>query len=118
MDVEKKNLPENLLKRQTRDQKIEAAKAKVRAEKKANGKQRRQALINKAKDYAKEYAQADREIIEKKRAARAQGGFYIPAEAKVLLVVRIRGILPDFSMIFYQFFGGSGLLSYLLRDFL
>ena len=40
----------------------------------------------------KEYLAKEKEEIRLKRAARAAGNFYVPAQAKVYFVVRIRGI--------------------------
>merc|ERR1711998_286006 len=42
--------------------------------------------------HAAEYAAAEREIIEAKRAAKNEGSVYVPAEAKIAFVIRIRGI--------------------------
>lgn len=39
----------------------------------------------------KEYLSQEKEEIRLKRAARATGDFYVPAEPKVYFVVRIRG---------------------------
>lgn len=39
-----------------------------------------------------EYAKAEKDLIANKRAARAVGDFYVPDEAKLALVIRIRGI--------------------------
>ena len=39
----------------------------------------------------KEYLAAEKEEIRLKRAARTSGDFYVPAQAKVYFVVRIRG---------------------------
>ncbi len=39
----------------------------------------------------KEYLAKEREDIRLKRAARVSGDFYVPAQPKVLFVVRIRG---------------------------
>lgn len=40
----------------------------------------------------KEYLNKEKEEIRLKRAARAAGNFYVPSQAKVYFVVRIRGI--------------------------
>ena len=40
----------------------------------------------------KEYLAKEKEEIRLKRAARGAGNFYVPAQAKVYFVVRIRGI--------------------------
>jgi len=62
-------------------------------------KTRTESLKNKAAEYRKraetrhsEWVKQQRAAVEAKRKARAEGGFYVPAEAKVALVVRIRGI--------------------------
>lgn len=44
-----------------------------------------------AERYAKEYAKADRREIEKKRQAKKEGNYYIPGEARLAFVMRIRG---------------------------
>jgi Ribosomal L30 N-terminal domain len=48
-------------------------------------------LVSKGEQYEKEYAVAEREIIDQSRKARNEGGFYVPAEAKLIIVTRIRG---------------------------
>ena len=58
---------------------IQAAKAK------------RKVIFKRAESYVKEYLAAEKEEIRLKRAARAAGDFYVPAQAKVYFVVRIRG---------------------------
>jgi len=40
----------------------------------------------------KEYHQKERDLIDINRATRAAGNFYVPAEAKLYFVIRIRGI--------------------------
>lgn len=44
-----------------------------------------------AEKYAKEYARADRREIDKRRAAKKAGNYYIPGEARLAFVMRIRG---------------------------
>jgi large subunit ribosomal protein L7e len=43
-------------------------------------------MFKRAEQYVKEYAAAERATIDEKRAARATGDFYVPAEAKLALV--------------------------------
>jgi large subunit ribosomal protein L7e len=94
MEIEKSkvHVPENVQKKTERDEKLRQQRDKLRSERKAKNANRRTLLVNKAKQYADEYAKQERDIIEAKRKARAEGGFYVPAEAKVALVIRIRGI--------------------------
>lgn len=49
-------------------------------------------IFKRAESYATEYKQKERDMIEAKRTARKEGKFFVPAEAKVAFVVRIRGI--------------------------
>ena len=57
---------------------------------KAN-KATRAVIFKRAEKYVKEYRDAEREKIRLARLARAEGSFYIPAEAKLLFVIRIKG---------------------------
>ncbi|KAL0224726.1 hypothetical protein RCL1_002638 [Eukaryota sp. TZLM3-RCL] len=52
----------------------------------------RKVAFERAKNYEQMYADMEKEAITKRREAEANGGFYVPAEAKVAFVVRIRGI--------------------------
>ena len=53
---------------------------------------KRRAIIKRAAAYAKEYAQADRQLIQRKRQAKANGNAYVDSEPKLAFVIRIRGI--------------------------
>jgi len=86
-------VPDSVLKKQKTQAKIaaEADKAaKAEAEKKAADQEIFKAN---AKKYEEEYAAAEKEAIEKARYAKANGGFYVPAEPKLVLVIRLRGII-------------------------
>ena len=61
------------------DSHLQAAKAK------------RKVIFKRAESYVKEYLSKEKDEIKLKRAARAAGDFYVPAEPKVYFVVRIRG---------------------------
>jgi len=86
-------VPESVLKKQKTQAKIasdalaasKAAKAKKSADKKA--------FTANAAKYEAEYEAAENEAIAQRRAAKASGGFYVPAEPKLALVIRIRGII-------------------------
>lgn len=53
--------------------------------------EKRQKLVANAEKYHNEYQTEDRNIIESLRKAKAEGNFYVPAEAKVAFVIRTRG---------------------------
>ena len=87
----KRAIPETLLKKRSRDQKVKDNILKARADrKKAVVEARKLALANGEK-YFKEYAAADEKLIKDKRDAKAKGHFFVEGEPKVALVVRIRG---------------------------
>jgi len=85
-------VPETLLKKRKQTEKArEERLAKATAAKKA-AKAKRKVIFKRAEFYVKEYLSKEREEIRLKRAARASGDFYVPAQPKVLFVIRIRGI--------------------------
>jgi large subunit ribosomal protein L7e len=54
-------------------------------------KAKRKVIFKRAESYVKEYLAKEKEEIRLKRAARSAGDFYVPAQAKVYFVIRIRG---------------------------
>jgi len=85
--------PESVLKKQATQKKI--ADAKAVADKAAAEKLKTDAVKFEAnaEKFQKEYEASERAEIDNRRKAKAQGGFYVPAEPKLCLVVRIRGII-------------------------
>jgi len=55
-------------------------------------KEKRKVIFQRAEKYVKEYRDAEREKIRLSRLSKQDGSFYIPAEAKLAFVVRIKGI--------------------------
>ena len=56
-------------------------------------KQKKKLIFKRAEQYVKEYREREREVIRLKREAKKEGNFYVPEEAKLAFVVRIRGVL-------------------------
>lgn len=85
--------PESVLKKQATQAKIakQALEASKAAKKKKSVDKAYQLEVG-AK-YAKEYASTEAEAIANRRTAKAKGGFYVPAEPKLALVIRIRGTI-------------------------
>jgi large subunit ribosomal protein L7e len=54
-------------------------------------KEKRAVIFKRAETYVKEYRDAEREKIRLTRLAKQQGSFYIPAEPKLVFVIRIKG---------------------------
>jgi len=85
--------PESVLKKQATQAKIAAgALAAAKAAKKEKRELKKYQAEVGAK-YDAEYAEIANDLIANRRAAKANGGFYVPPEPKVALVIRIRGII-------------------------
>ena len=54
-------------------------------------KEKRGVIFKRAESYVKEYRDAEREKIRLSRLAKQEGNFYVPAEPKLVFVVRIKG---------------------------
>ncbi|EOY32984.1 Ribosomal protein L30/L7 family protein isoform 3 [Theobroma cacao] len=85
-------IPESLLKKRKRNEEWELAKKQELEAAKKKKVESRKLIYNRAKQYAKEYEAQEKELIQLKREAKLKGGFYVDPEAKLLFIVRIRGI--------------------------
>lgn len=84
-------VPELRLKIAKKQARTRAVLAKRRLTKRLTISKRVRENFLRAEKYAKQYASAERREIEKKREAKKAGGYYIPGEARLAFVVRIRG---------------------------
>jgi len=85
-------VPETLLKKRKRDEKWAADASTQAASEKRARRASRGVVFKRAESYVREYRTAESDLIRLRREARAQGGFYVEPEAKLLFVVRLRGI--------------------------
>ncbi|AOW05378.1 60S ribosomal protein L7 [Yarrowia lipolytica] len=85
-------VPETLLKKRKNADQIRAAKEAAAAEKKAANAEKDKVIFSRAEKYVKEYREAEREQIRLRREAKLNGTFYVPAEPKLVFVIRIKGI--------------------------
>jgi len=85
-------VPETLLKRRKNLESIKVARAVANVKRKKSLKEKRRVIYKKAEKYAKEYRAKERDEIRLRRMAKRDGNFYVPAEAKLAFVIRIRGI--------------------------
>lgn len=85
-------VPESQLKKRKTAEKHAADMAIAAAESKIARAKNRKVIFKKAESYVKEYRTAERDTIRLKRQARKAGNFYVEGEAKVAILVRIRGI--------------------------
>jgi len=85
-------VPETLLKkRKSQEKEREARAAELQKKRKAN-KEKRSVIFKRAESYVKEYRDAEKEKIRLSREAKQEGSYYVPAEPKLVFVVRIKGI--------------------------
>ncbi|KAJ0239837.1 60S ribosomal protein L7-3 [Hirschfeldia incana] len=85
-------VPESVLKKIKREEEWALAKKQEAEAAKKKSVVTRKLIFKRAEQYAKEYAQKDNELIRLKREAKLKGGFYVDPEAKLLFIIRIRGI--------------------------
>lgn len=85
-------VPESILKKRRTQEKIAADRLIAKRTSSRAKRDSKMKIFKRAESYASEYQSAERAVIEAKRNARKEGKFYVPAEAKVAFVIRIRGI--------------------------
>lgn len=85
--------PESVLKKQAAQKKIATERASAKKTADAKAKADVEVWKASAKKYAAEYAAEEAAAVANRRKAKAEGGFYVPAEPKLCLVVRIRGCI-------------------------
>lgn len=85
-------VPESLRKKFARDKKVAADAIIAKAAAKKANKKKRQQIFKNAEKYEREYRQIARDLIQKRRVAKAHGNFFLEPEGKLAVVIRIRGI--------------------------
>ncbi|KAB8107857.1 hypothetical protein EE612_042936 [Oryza sativa] len=85
-------VPESVLKKRKREEQWAADRKEKALTEKKKAVESRKLIFARAKKYAQEYDAQEKELVQLKREARMKGGFYVSPEAKLLFVVRIRGI--------------------------
>jgi len=85
-------VPETLLKKRKSQEKQREALSAELAKKRKAAKEKRGVIFKRAEKYVKEYRDAEREKIRLARLCKKEGSFYVPAEPRLVFVVRIKGI--------------------------
>ncbi|XP_011626738.1 60S ribosomal protein L7-2 isoform X1 [Amborella trichopoda] len=85
-------VPASVLKKRKRSEEWVLAKKKALQAKKKKNADNRKVMFKRAQEYAKEYQEQELELVRLKREAKLKGGFYVSPEAKLLFIIRIRGI--------------------------
>jgi len=84
--------PETVLKRRNEALKKAEEKRIVLIKTKKANREKRKVIFKRAEQYVKEYLQREQAEIRLKRQARSSGNLYVPAEAKLAFVIRLKGI--------------------------
>lgn len=87
------SVPELKKKKAARDAKIQKDLQAAAAKAKTDAVEFTKSITAKAKAYEAEYAAAEKLVVDNRRTAKANGQIYVPAEGKVVFVIRIRGII-------------------------
>jgi len=85
-------VPESVLKKRKRDEQWALTRKEQEHKAKLKNVANRKVIFKRAEQYIKEYRQQEADLIRLKREAKLKGGFYVDPEAKLLFVIRIRGI--------------------------
>jgi len=85
-------VPESVLKKRKREEQWALEKKEALEKKRQDSREKKKVIVQKARQYAEEYEAQEKELVQLKREARLKGGFYVSPEAKLLFIVRIRGI--------------------------
>jgi large subunit ribosomal protein L7e len=84
--------PESVLKKRKTVDQLKAKAAADKVQQRKTNKTQRRTIFKRAEKYVKEYRETERSLIRFRRQAKNNGGYYIDPEAKLVFVVRIRGI--------------------------
>lgn len=85
-------VPETTVKKLKSQDRSNAQRAQDNIKAKKANKAKRQDIFKRAEKYVKEYRQIDASAKRMSRIARNAGNFYVPQEATLAFVIRIRGI--------------------------
>jgi len=85
-------LSESTLKKVTRNKSLLAQKLEALKKQRLANRKARHELKMRTYKYEKEYKTAETELVNLRRSARARGGFYKEADAKLIFAIRLKGI--------------------------
>jgi len=85
-------VPQSVLKKRETQAKINKKREEERVTRKKANVIKRKVIFQNAEKYHKEYMLMEKDNVRLARQAKQSGHFFVPADAKVALVVRIRGI--------------------------
>lgn len=86
------HVPETLLKKRKRDEQWAINRKEQLETSKKNSAKNRTLIFKRAEQYIREYRGQEADLIRLKREAKLKGGFYVEPEAKLMFIIRIRGV--------------------------
>lgn len=84
-------VPESVLKHRKRRLAARHAKLQSQVKRRSDDIKKKKDIFKRAEQYVKEYRIKERDEIRLIRQARSRGNYYVPGEAKLAFVIRIRG---------------------------
>ena len=84
--------PESLKIKEERNTKYAQALQKAREQRRVDNKARRADILKRSQTHLQNYQNAQNQETTLRRNAKLAGSLYVPAEAKIAFVIRIRGI--------------------------
>lgn len=84
-------IPELVKKKEARDAELKKKLNEERAKAKDVRKKNQEKYMTRGKKIYETRIKAKKELIEAKRKARHAGNYYVPSEAKVAFIIRIKG---------------------------
>jgi 60S ribosomal protein uL30 len=86
-------VPESVLKKRRAQQAIQTDKDAASKKAQAGAKAKKDVIFKRAEKYAAEYKQQENDAIRLRREAKKANSIYVAPEAKLAVVIRIRGII-------------------------
>jgi large subunit ribosomal protein L7e len=86
-------VPESVLKKRRTQEAISLERSKAAAEVSEKSKAKTEQIFKRAEKYIEEYKSNEHDQIRLRREAKASKSIYVPPEAKLAFVIRIRGII-------------------------
>jgi len=86
-------IPESFLKKKKTQVEINAKREAARTEQTKKNKAQRKVIFKRAEKYAKEHRDNEKALVRARRQAKNAGNYFVEDMPKVLLVIRIRGIM-------------------------
>jgi len=86
-------VPESFLKKRKTLDEIKAKRDSARTEQVKKNKVTRKVIFKRAEKYVKEYRDNEKALVRSRRQAKNNGNYFVEDMPKVLLVVRVRGIM-------------------------